>query len=490
MKVLRHTAFIPPGWLFLLGMIVIVAGANFLVVRGQTFLGVLLFDPALMAVTRENFQRTNSWNLPVSFAVPTLILFFYFWKIARGLDAIRRGEKPAEIARRRLINLPAFSALISMTGWLIGSSSVITYVLFSSGPTYPGFISGNLFLAVLNALLCFVFIYYAVEYLNQVLFVPLFFPEGRISEVPGTLFFRVRTRFYIFFLAISLYPVATLVAYLLRLRQEGIRAEETGMGILFSLIALAIAAALTYMISRSYHRPLAEMKTAVEKIRRGDYSTQVQVLSNDEAGLLGEALNEMSADLRDKEMMKEAFGKMVDPAVRDHILSGEVKLGGEIREATILFTDIRNFTGLSEHRDPEEIVEWLNRFFTEVGQAVAAERGFINKFIGDAVMAVFGAPLAISDHADRALRAALGIRRGVAELNEAFRKKKPAAPPDRHRDPHRPRPRRQYRLILPNGVHGNRRRRQPRLARRRPLPELRRRPYPHGRDRPPTFFGL
>ncbi|MBL8994649.1 MAG: adenylate/guanylate cyclase domain-containing protein [Spirochaetia bacterium] len=114
---------------------------------------------------------------------------------------------------------------------------------------------------------------------------------------------------------------------------------------------------------------------------------------------------------------------MVDPAVRDHILSGEVKLGGETRDASILFTDIRNFTGLSEHRDPEEIVEWLNRFFTEVGQAVAAERGFINKFIGDAVMAVFGAPLAIPDHADRALRAALGIRRGIARLNEEFLQK-------------------------------------------------------------------
>ena len=163
---------------------------------------------------------------------------------------------------------------------------------------------------------------------------------------------------------------------------------------------------ITMFKAGSLFGPVLEMKEAAQRIGEKDYSTRVHVVSTDEIGNLGENLNEMAEGLEERERIRDIFGKVVDPGVRDLLIGGELKLGGERREATVLFTDLQGFTSLSENRAAEEVVGILNDYFRDMTERIRANGGTVNKFIGDAIMAVFGAPMPDANHAANAVRAA------------------------------------------------------------------------------------
>jgi class 3 adenylate cyclase len=139
------------------------------------------------------------------------------------------------------------------------------------------------------------------------------------------------------------------------------------------------------------------------------------VVSNDEVGELAHAWNRAIAGLQERETLRTAFGSYVDPDVADRVLKEGIELAGEEIEVTILFVDIRDFTGLAEDADPREVVALLNGFFEVVVPVVAAHGGHANKYLGDGLLAVFGAPERLEDHADHALAAALDTARAVRE---------------------------------------------------------------------------
>ena len=124
---------------------------------------------------------------------------------------------------------------------------------------------------------------------------------------------------------------------------------------------------------------------------------------------------------REKRLIRRSFSHYVSPDVLREIedRGHELELGGSKREASVLFTDIRNFTSLSEAMDPTDLVSLLNGLFTVLGDEILQQQGTIDKFVGDAVMAFWNAPLEQPDHADRSMRAALGMRRALAGFNEA-----------------------------------------------------------------------
>ena len=156
----------------------------------------------------------------------------------------------------------------------------------------------------------------------------------------------------------------------------------------------------------------------VEKIRKGDYSVRVPVVSNDEIGMLGDAGNRMIRGLADREMIRTAFGKYVTPEIRDEILSGRIPLEGERREATVLFADLRNFTPFVENNTPEEVISGMRKYFTAMHKAIRKHKGVVLQFVGDEIETVFGIPIPFEDHADAALKAALDMRRALETLNE------------------------------------------------------------------------
>jgi adenylate cyclase len=180
-------------------------------------------------------------------------------------------------------------------------------------------------------------------------------------------------------------------------------------------VALTISLVLTLLLSSSVTRPVAALSEATERVGRGDFTVRVPVVTTDETGGLTDAFNRMVAGLRERERIRDAFGTYVDREVAEHILREGTNLAGEEIEVTMLFLDIRDFTGFAERAQAAEVVATLNRLWEGVVPLIHEHGGHVDKFVGDGLLAVFGAPRRQADHADQALAAALEIERAVRD---------------------------------------------------------------------------
>ena len=193
------------------------------------------------------------------------------------------------------------------------------------------------------------------------------------------------------------------------------RLERLLMGL--NIVALLISGVVGVFVARGVTRPVIELSQGVQRINKGDYGVRVPVKTRDELGDLASAFNGMAVGLEERDKVRDLLGKSVSPEVARELMRSEIELGGEIRNVTILFSDLRDFTAQSETQSPEDLVKELNAYFTAVTGAVEAAGGIVDKYIGDAVMAVFGAPVELPDHADRAVQAAMEILRAEESLN-------------------------------------------------------------------------
>jgi class 3 adenylate cyclase len=180
--------------------------------------------------------------------------------------------------------------------------------------------------------------------------------------------------------------------------------------------ALALAVVLGLVLSTSLTTPIRTLVAATRRIARGEYDFRVEVRSRDELGNLADAFNHMTDGLQLKERYRGVLDKVVSPDVADELMKGELRLGGERREISTLFADVRGFTTLSGAMAPEDVVRMLNAWFEVAGAAIEEHGGVLDKYVGDEVMAIFGAPLAQHDHAIRAVRAGLRLRELTEQL--------------------------------------------------------------------------
>jgi class 3 adenylate cyclase len=183
------------------------------------------------------------------------------------------------------------------------------------------------------------------------------------------------------------------------------------------IVSLGVSA-IALLLVRSFVRPLLDLTRAARAVQRGDFApAHVPVRSEDELGVLASSFNTMVAGLAERERERDIFGRVVSPEVREKLLGGELRLGGETRHVAVLFSDIRGFSSLSERMDPQGVVALLNEYLTEMAEAVRPYQGYINNFIGDAIVVIFGAPLVQPDIERRAVRAALAMQARLAALN-------------------------------------------------------------------------
>ncbi|MGV1098848.1 adenylate/guanylate cyclase domain-containing protein [Thiovibrio sp. JS02] len=188
--------------------------------------------------------------------------------------------------------------------------------------------------------------------------------------------------------------------------------------LLLSLAIILVAGLMATLLGIRLTRPVKGLLRATREIAAGNYKHTVDLGRNDEFQDLAVAFNQMSGQLWLKAMIQESFGKYVGVQVLDLIIAQPERhwVKGCREEATILFADIRGFTAYAEATAPEEVVEGLNEFFEIATQTVHAHGGYVDKFIGDAVLAVFGVPASREDHVGRATRAALAMQRRYREL--------------------------------------------------------------------------
>jgi adenylate cyclase len=166
-------------------------------------------------------------------------------------------------------------------------------------------------------------------------------------------------------------------------------------------VAATASLALTVLLTDSITAPIKALRSAARLVGRGDFDVKVPVMTLDETGALTRAFNSMTAGLAEREKIREAFGTYVDREVAEHILREGTSLAGEEVEVTMLFLDIRNFTRFAERSSAQEVVSAVNRLFERVVPIIHAHGGHVDKFVGDGLLAVFGAPRRQDDHADQ-----------------------------------------------------------------------------------------
>jgi adenylate cyclase len=190
--------------------------------------------------------------------------------------------------------------------------------------------------------------------------------------------------------------------------------EEFALALVASVAACVVVAGL---LARSVTRPLHSVLDTVQAVRGGDLTVRTAVTGRDEIGHLGDALNEMVKGVADRDRIKDIFGRYVTTQVSQELLDKQITLGGDRRRVTMLFSDIRNFTSMSEGMEPERIIAFLNEYFSEMVDAVFEHHGVLDKFIGDGMLAVFGSLDQVEGHERRAVLTALRMRARLAKLN-------------------------------------------------------------------------
>jgi class 3 adenylate cyclase len=181
--------------------------------------------------------------------------------------------------------------------------------------------------------------------------------------------------------------------------------------LIVGLLALVLALASGYFLAKGITAPVQRLVEAMEGIRGGNYELQIPLSSNDEIGRLGRSFNEMVSGLKERLLMSKFVSSSTVEMIRQE--GGKLHLGGERRNVTVFFSDIRGFTAYSEQVQPEVVIDLLNKYLSLQAGHILAHHGIIDKYVGDEVVAIFEGP----DMADNAILAAIGIQKDITKLN-------------------------------------------------------------------------
>jgi class 3 adenylate cyclase len=189
-----------------------------------------------------------------------------------------------------------------------------------------------------------------------------------------------------------------------------------------ALIGLLLGGIGAFTLAKITFSPINELMRGVNEIGRGNLDQKIEVKRVDEIGELTVAFNDMARGLREKELIKDSFARYMSKELADKLLGDpehtRLQLGGEHRYVSVLFTDIRGFTSMSEKLDPKGVISFLNEYFSMMVDIVFENGGFIDKFIGDALMVIYGVPVKADDDAVRCIRTAIRMRDAMRLFND------------------------------------------------------------------------
>lgn len=187
-------------------------------------------------------------------------------------------------------------------------------------------------------------------------------------------------------------------------------------------VVISIAILLIFLFSMTLTGPIEVLVKLVRKVAEGDFEIkageQIKSLIEDEVHELAHAFDGMTQGLKERDKVKSLFSKFHGSSVAEDLIKNDIRVGGQNREVTVFFSDIRGFTSFSEKRTPEEVVSMLNEYFEVMVGIINRHGGVVDKFIGDAIMAVWGAPKETPDDTLNAVLACIEMRRSLVELND------------------------------------------------------------------------
>lgn len=327
----------------------------------------------------------------------------------RTLRWLLRGDRPDDRDARRALRMPRDMAVIAAILWGLGAVviAVTTAIVGLKASTVVAITNGIVLAGLTSAGVT----YLLVERVSH--------PVAKLaleSSPPASApVLGVRWRLLFVWVLTSALPILGLI--LVFTAPSG-KTHVVGVGIVVCLVALLIGALSTSLAARAIGAPLRTLVDALERVGHGDLQVRTPIEDAGEIGLLQSGFNDMVAGLRERDRVKDLFGRHVGTSVAQEALRSGVTLAGEVRDVVAVFVDITGSTKRSRETDPTEFVALLNRFYEIVVDEVESNGGLLNKFEGDAALCVFGAPVELIDPASAGLRAARRIRDRVYETAE------------------------------------------------------------------------
>ncbi len=353
-------------------------------------------------------RRVTLIAMCVTFALAwTACALWFEWSFAPVRRWLLRGGDPDEGQRLRVVRVPLHLAAQTLAAWALVAAGFGAYDAAAYGSAAGGALVAVM--VVLGGLVASALAYLAAErIMRPVTALALERSAPECSLVPG-----IATRIYLaweFGTAVAVSGAAVVaIAYLAGAHMTAHRLAVTV--IFLGGIALGVGAVTLLVAIHSVADPVRALRGAMARVEEGDTAVTVPVDDGGEVGLLQAGFNRMVSGLRERDLVQDLFGRHVGEEVARSALARGVELGGEMREAAVLFADIIGSTPFVVSRNPREVVQTFNRFFSLTDDVVTLHGGWVNKFEGDAALCVFGCPTNHPDPAGAALSAARELQR-------------------------------------------------------------------------------
>jgi len=363
----------------------------------------------LLAVFFDTDQRDElgSENLPIVIGAFVAFGFLLTAVLKRRRRAAMRwlleDREPTELEHRLTLGMPMFTSLLTAAGWFLGGLAGgivnLDHSVDSALLIAAAFWLGGETTSALGYLL-------TERTMRPITALALASRQPDRNYAPS-----VRDRLlYAWSLGTAVPVLSVVVVGIVGLTKPGADSEAVAAACVFlGGVALAVGLLATLVAARAIADPLNAIREAFDRVAGGDLDVEVPIDDASEVGLLQAGFNRMAEGLRDRERIRDLFGRQVGHEVAHAALRDGTRLGGEEREVGALFVDLTGSTSIALAMPPTEVVRLLNKFFRVVIEVVESEGGFVNKFEGDAALCVFGAPAPSPDPAGQALCAARSL---------------------------------------------------------------------------------
>ena len=357
---------------------------------------------------------------------PALIFFYVKWMLpVRGtFHRLRNGQSVDDDRliqdQRKVINSPWAIVTIGCIGWFL-CVPVFLFVMYAGPEPVHQHVSIHLPVSFLIAgMIAISQSMFISEVCSLRLLHPVFFPNGGASSVAGAWSMTISRKGLVWAVSVIVCPVVSLLMLIVAPRNvEWIILFAMSV----SLVTISFGLASAWLMAQLVTEPVKQLRHAAERVGSGDLDVNVKLSRADDFGPLIDEFNRMVGGLKERTRIQETFGRHVGEAAAKEILQQQAGEAGDLKDVTVMFADLRNFTALSSKLDAGQVVDMLNLFLTEMVDIVEHHEGMVNKFLGDGFMALFGAIDSESNDAQNAVEAGKQMLAAMENVNSLVQSK-------------------------------------------------------------------